>query len=258
MKASPVASKNEHHPLLLLHGMFGEAGNWQECQRRWSPVRKVLAPPLPLFSLKGDEPPINALATFALGVLDSQGIDKAVVAGNSLGGHVALRLALAHPDRVAALVLTGSSGLFERGFERKVPRRPSRSFLHEKISEVFYDSSLVTEELMDGVNATLTDVRKAVHLLRLAKAAKRDNLNLLLHRITCPTLLVWGENDNITPPSVGHEFHELITGSQIRFIPRCGHAPMMERPEEFNAILDEFFTEPFVAGTPALSSLALL
>lgn len=230
-------------PLLLLHGLFGETGNWNACQRYYAPRRQVLVPELPLFSLPSGGQEISALSTSVLKMMDEKGIDRAVVAGNSLGGHVALRLAIAHPDRVEALVLTGSSGLFERGFERRVPRRPSRDFLRTKIQEVFHDPAHVTDELLSEVGRTLADPRKIMAILRLAKAAKRDNLANLLQQVRCPALLVWGENDGVTPPSVAEEFHAGIPDSRLHFIPECGHAPMMEHPVAFIEHLDVFLSE---------------
>ena len=237
-----VAASDAGVPLVLLHGLFGEAGNWGDCAARLQQNLRVLTPDLPLFSLPFGRPLIETLSDHVLRLLDDRGISRAVVAGNSLGGHVALRLAMSHPERVEALVLTGSSGLFERGFESSVPRRPTRRYLEEKIREVFFDPAHVTESLLNAVVRTLTDTRKVLSILRLAKAAKRDNLNSLLHQIRCPTLLVWGENDIITPPSVADDFNKLISGSRLHFIPQCGHAAMMEHPAEFARILDEFLS----------------
>jgi pimeloyl-ACP methyl ester carboxylesterase len=81
---------------------------------------------------------------------------------------------------------------------------------------------------------------KAIKIIALAKSAIRNNLGKELNNINKPTLLVWGRNDTITPPFVGEEFKKLIPGSELHFIDKCGHAPMMEVPEEFNSILHKF------------------
>ena len=81
---------------------------------------------------------------------------------------------------------------------------------------------------------------KAIKIIALAKSAIRNNLGEELNNIQQPTLLIWGNNDTITPPFVAREFHRLIPNSELHFIDKCGHAPMMEQPHEFNVILDKF------------------
>ncbi len=80
-------------------------------------------------------------------------------------------------------------------------------------------------------------------IVAIAKSAQRNNMAEELHKIKVPTLLVWGLNDTITPPLVGHEFNRLIPNARLRFIDRCCHAPMMENPERFNTLLEEFLQE---------------
>jgi pimeloyl-ACP methyl ester carboxylesterase len=84
---------------------------------------------------------------------------------------------------------------------------------------------------------------KAIKVISLAKSAIRNNLGEELNQIKQPTLLIWGNNDTITPPFVGREFQRLIPRSELHFVDKCGHAAMMEVPEEFNRILHKFLTK---------------
>ena len=168
---------------------------------------------------------------------------RAIVGGNSLGGHVALRLALEHRDRVTGLVLTGSSGLFERGFSSGVPHRPDRPWVRAKMEEVFFDPSLVTEGWVDEAHRVVTTPASAVRVLRLARDARRDNLEARLGLIRVPTLLVWGREDRITPPEVGERFRELIPDARLTYLARCGHAPMLEQPEEFADVVADWLED---------------
>ena len=154
-----------------------------------------------------------------------------------MGGHVSLLTTMKFPERVAGLVLTGSSGLFERGFERGVPRRPDRDWIRRKVAEVFYDKSLVKEELLDDVTTTIRNPRMVINIVRLARAVKRSNLREHLPHIHCPVTLVWGTEDEITPPEVAHDFARLLPNAELHFIKECGHAPPIERPAEFAKIL---------------------
>ena len=99
---------------------------------------------------------------------------------------------------------------------------------------------MASKELVDELYETVNIRIKAVKIIALAKSAIRNNLGDEVRQIKQPTLLIWGNNDAITPPFVGQEFHKLIPNSELHFIDRCGHAPMMERPEEFNTILHKF------------------
>ena len=107
----------------------------------------------------------------------------------------------------------------------------------------FYDPATVTKELVDEVYGIVNNRLKAVKVISLAKSAIRNNLGEELNQIKQPTLLIWGNNDTITPPFVGREFHRLIPRSELHFVDKCGHAPMMEVPGEFNRILHKFLTK---------------
>jgi len=240
--------------ILLLHGMFGGADDWRLCAEHLRTHWRVIIPELPVLSLPYSEVGVHSLVQHVERVLTEQGVDRAVLVGNSLGGHIGLSVALRQPDRIAALVLAGSSGLFEKTQERKVPRRPTKEWVHEKIREVFFDEMHVTETLVNEVHETLSDLRQAMKMIRLAKSAKHENLRDILHQIHCPVLLVWGSNDKITPPVIAHEFKQQIPHAELRFIEHCGHAPTIECPREFNRITEEFLRRHFgyaYAGTPA-------
>jgi pimeloyl-ACP methyl ester carboxylesterase len=160
--------------------------------------------------------------------------------GNSLGGHVALVHVLKHPERIHSLTLTGSSGLFENGMGDTYPKRGDYEYIKRKTELTFFDPAMATKELVDEVYDIVNQRTKVIKIIALAKSAIRNNLGDELKEIQVPTLLVWGNNDTITPPFVGKEFERLIPHSTLHFIDQCGHAPMMERPEQFNQILGEF------------------
>jgi pimeloyl-ACP methyl ester carboxylesterase len=136
--------------------------------------------------------------------------------------------------------LTGSSGLFENGMGDTYPRRGDYEYIKKKTEVTFYDPNMATKELVDEVFEITRNRLKVIKIIALAKSAIRHNLGEELSNIKLPTLLIWGNNDTITPPFVAREFHRLIPNSELYFIDKCGHAPMMEQPEEFNVILDKF------------------
>ena len=226
--------RGEGEPVLLLHGLMGRMDDWDDALDLLALSCRPMAPLLPIFHPGLPETSLAALADHVVGLLDALDIPHAVIGGNSLGGHVALTLALARPERVSGLILTGSSGLFERGFTRGVPHRPNAEYVREKMEEIFYDSTLVTPDWVETVRRTVTDPPTALRVVRFARAAKRENLEGRLHEIQAPTLIVWGRDDRITPPEVAERFHGLIPDSRLAFLPRCGHAPMIEQPAAFS------------------------
>jgi pimeloyl-ACP methyl ester carboxylesterase len=226
--------RGEGEPVLLLHGLMGRMDDWDDALDLLALSCRPMAPLLPIFHPGLPATSLAALADHVVGLLDALDIPHAVIGGNSLGGHVALTLALARPERVSGLILTGSSGLFERGFTRGVPHRPNAEYVREKMEEIFYDSTLVTPDWVETVRRTVTDPATALRVVRFARAAKRENLEGRLHEIQAPTLIVWGRDDRITPPEVAERFHGLIPDSRLAFLPRCGHAPMIEQPAAFS------------------------
>lgn len=241
------AGATDYPPMVLLHGIFGKPADWDECERYFFGSCEVFAPRLPLEEASRAQRSLEHVVNHVTDFLDSHGMDRVVLGGNSFGGHIALHVALRCPLRVAGLILAGSSGLFERGYERRVPHRPDRAWLKSKMREVFFDESHVTETLVEEIRHNLSDRRRIAGLVHMAASAKRDNLREVLSQIYTPVLLVWGANDNITPPSVAHEFKERLPLAELEFIDQCGHAPTLEKPHEFNLIVERFLQRHFVA-----------
>lgn len=235
--------RGDGEPVVLLHGLMGHMDHWDATLDALAGTVRLLAPELPVFEPAFPDVSLVALASHVRDLLDALEIGDAVVGGNSLGGHLALELALAHPERVNGLVLTGSSGLFERTFTRGVPHRPTTAYVREKMEQVFYDPALVTDDWVDAVRRTVTTRSTALRAVKVARAARSHNLEPRLSTIRVPTLLVWGEHDRVTPPEVARHFHRLIPRSRLVLLPRCGHAPMLEQAEAFNAVLDTWLRE---------------
>jgi pimeloyl-ACP methyl ester carboxylesterase len=227
-------------PLVLLHGLFGALSNFKDLVEHFRHVNRVIVPILPLFDLDILHTSVGGLAKFVHKFLEAKDLNQIHLLGNSLCGHVALVHTLKHPERISSLILTGSSGLFENGMGDTYPRRGDYDYIKKKTELTFYDPKTATKELVDEVFEITRNRLKVIKIIALAKSAIRNNLGEELNSIKQPTLLIWGQNDTITPPFVAREFHRLIPNSELHFIDKCGHAPMMEQPAEFNIILDKF------------------
>ncbi len=117
------------------------------------------------------------------------------------------------------------------------PRRGDYEFIKKKAQDVFYNPEVATKEIVDEVFATVNNRNKIIRTLAIAKSAIRHNMAKDLPKMRTPTCIIWGKNDTVTPPKVAMEFHELLPDSELFWIDECGHAPMMEHPNEFNELL---------------------
>jgi 2-hydroxy-6-oxonona-2,4-dienedioate hydrolase len=232
--------EGDGEPLVLLHGLFGALSNFKNLIEYFRQYNKVVVPLLPLLEMDILHTSVGGLAKYVNKFIEAKGYEGIHLLGNSLGGHVALIHALKHPEKLKSLILTGSSGLFESGMGDSYPKRGDREYIKKKTELTFYDPNTATAELVDEVYSITNNRIKAIKIIALAKSAIRNNLGEELNQIKLPTLLVWGNNDTITPPFVAQEFHKLIPNSELHFVDKCGHAPMMEVPDEFNAILHKF------------------
>lgn len=235
--------EGEGEPLILLHGLFGALSNFSDLIDYFRQHNKVVVPLLPLFDLDLLHTTVGGLEKFVHKFIEKRGYEHIHLLGNSLGGHVALLHTLKHPEKIKSLTLTGSSGLFESGMGDSYPKRGDYEYIKKKTEITFYDPATATKDLVDEVYGVVNNRMKAIKIIALAKSAIRNNLGEEINQIKKPTLLIWGNNDQVTPPFVGREFHKLITTSELHFVDKCGHAPMMERPEEFNQILHKFLTK---------------
>ncbi len=235
--------EGEGEVLLLLHGLFGALSNFQDLIEHFRKTHKVVVPILPLLDLDLLHTSVGGLQKFVNRFIEHRNYNNVHLMGNSLGGHVALVHILKNPERIKSLILTGSSGLFENGMGDTYPKRGDKEYIRNKTALTFYDPNLATDELVNEVFEITNNRLKVIKIIALAKSAIRNNLGEELNQVKQPTCLIWGNNDTITPPFVGKEFNRLIPNSELHFIDKCGHAPMMETPEEFNQILGGFLAK---------------
>lgn len=226
--------------LLLLHGLFGALSNWEGVINGFSSQYRVVIPLMPIYEMPYKEASVDGLSEFIEGFIAHRNLKDLTLLGNSLGGHIGLIYTLNNPHNVKRLVLTGSSGLFENSMGGSFPKRGSYEYIKERVEYTFYNPKTATKELVDEVFDITNSISKCMNIVAIAKSAQRHNMAEEIKNITVPTLLVWGLNDTITPPHVAHEFNRLIPNSELRFVDKCCHAPMMERPEVFNKILTDW------------------
>ncbi len=233
--------EGEGQPIIVLHGLMGALSNFDGVVSYFSKNGyKVLIPELPLYTLPLIKTNVRNLSKFVKDFINFKGIDDVIFMGNSLGGHISLYFTKHNIKNVKALVLTGSSGLYENSMGATYPKRGDYEFIQNKVEEVFYDKKIATKELVDDVFSIVNDRIKALKTLSIAKSAIRHNMADNLPDFNMPVCLIWGENDIVTPPEVAKGFDKLLPDSELFWVEKCGHAPMMERPDQFNQILESW------------------
>lgn len=226
--------------LLLLHGLFGAAGNFKGIKENFKDKYNVVIPQLPIMSMPLKKLGLSGLVDYIYEFVSYKNYKDLHIVGNSLGGHLAQIFSLRYPELVKSITLTGSSGLFENSMGSTFPKRSNYEFIKSKAQGIFYNPAVATKEIVDEVFDIVNDRSKAIRVVVTAKSAIRNNLQDKMNKIIAPVLLVWGKQDSITPLWVGEKFHELLPNSQLQVLDECGHAPMMEQPKEFNDILSNF------------------
>ena len=229
----------EGTPVVILHGLMGGLSNFEGVINYFpSKGYKILIPELPVYDLPLINSTVKSLAEFLDGFLNFKKLKKVVLLGNSLGGHIALLYSKFHPEKVKGLIITGSSGLYENAMGDGYPKRGDYEYIKAKSEEVFYDPKIATKEIVDEVFESVNDRNKLVRTLAIAKSAIRHNMANDLPNMQTTTAIIWGAQDSVTPPNVAEEFNSLLPNSDLYWIDKCGHAPMMEHPERFNEIMN--------------------
>ena len=231
-------SVGDGQPLVILHGLMGGLSNF-EGLFDFFPKHgySVIAPELPVYNSTLINTNVKYFAKYVKKFIDHKKLKNIVLIGNSLGGHVGLIFSKLYPKLVKGLVLTGSSGLYENSMGDSYPKREDYNFIKKKTQEVFYSPEIATKEIVDEIFETVNDRKKLIKILAMAKSAIRHNMSSDLPKIINETAIIWGKNDTVTPPDVGVEFNNLMPNSELFWIDKCGHAPMMEHPHKFLSLI---------------------
>jgi 2-hydroxy-6-oxonona-2,4-dienedioate hydrolase len=235
-------------PLLLIHGIGGDADEWAFCFEPFSQAHRVIAIDLLGFG-RSAKPLIDyTIAGFVEVVeefLRGLKIERAAVLGESLGGWIASAFALKFPNTVDKLILVDAAGVW--GDIAGLPidvRVSTRAHLRDVFRLLFYDKGLATDLLIDmayQLHLERGDGYTIDSVLRNQQEG-HERLDDVVGQLRVPTLIVWGEQDEMIPLSVGQNLHKLIPGSRLEVISQCGHLPALENPVEFVGRVLEFLT----------------
>jgi pimeloyl-ACP methyl ester carboxylesterase len=235
-------------PIVMLHGTSSSLHTWQGWAEGLRGGRRVVRFDLPGFGLTGPSPTndysLDGYVRFTLAMLDHLGVRRCVLAGNSLGGTIALATALAAPERIERLVLVDSGGhpaapaSVPIGF--RIAQTPvlknlvlfslPRSVIESSVRNVYGDPSRVTPELVDRYfDLTLRAGNRAAVIERLRQIPP-NQIAPRIPTLKVPTLILWGERDRLIPIESGRLFAQEIAGSRLVVYADLGHVPQEEDP----------------------------
>jgi pimeloyl-ACP methyl ester carboxylesterase len=253
-------------PLVFVHGHSGRWQNWLEQIPHFARTHRVVAMDLPGFGesqMPSEHVSIEGYGRFLGRLLDELEIDEAPLVGNSMGGFVAAEACLQAPDRTSALVLVSAAGLSTRylGLSAELMRRRSVVGLaravnaYAKIPEARIETLVRRPRLRWAVlnlvakHPERLSAPMAAELIKgSGKAASAFAMRAImeydfrdrLDDVDVPTLVVWGDSDRVVPVDGAEEYARLIRGARKAILPDTGHVPMVERPQAFNRLLEEF------------------
>jgi pimeloyl-ACP methyl ester carboxylesterase len=242
-----IRHAGEGMPFVYLHSALGESAMWLPFYQTWSKSFRVLVPTHPGFHKSGGFDQIDSIEDMAfhyIEMLDSLGLEQVILGGVSLGGWIAAEIAVRWPERVKKLWLADAPGLWveDQPFPDLFRILHDRDKLRDLL---FHDpkgamATLVIKQEPDE-ETMLAAYQAMTVLARLVWERPYDpKLASRLHRITCPTLLIWGEQDKLVPPAYGDAYRKHLPSAELKLIRNCGHLPMFEKEGEFVETIARF------------------
>jgi pimeloyl-ACP methyl ester carboxylesterase len=251
-------------PLLYLHSASAESSLWGPAFESLSDHYEVVAPVHPGFPGSGGLERMHGIGDLVLhyvDLLDRLDLRRVHVVGSSLGGWIAVELASLYRERVGALVLADAAGLWLD----EAPMREVFGIPPGELAErLFRDQRHPMAQMLHAAGETSwaepppDDVLLAFH--QSTEATARIAWNPYFHdpalpgrldRVSAPTLVLWGAEDRLIPLAHGERYRDSIRGATLKTIPRCGHLPVIERPEEFAREVTAFLRAHPLPGAPA-------
>jgi pimeloyl-ACP methyl ester carboxylesterase len=233
-------------PFVYLHSTMGESFLWLPFYQSWARKFRVLVPTHPGFGKTGFEniDTIEDVAFHYLELFDALGLEEVILGGVSLGGWIAAEFAVRWPERVKRLWIADAPGMWVDEqplpdlFRIVMDRDAARKLLfHEP------DGYMARTVLSDDPDEErmLSAYQNLTALARLVwERPYSPKLPQRLHRVQCPTLLVWGEHDRLVPPAYAEAYRKYIPHAELKLIPNCGHLPMFEREADLVEVVGKF------------------
>jgi pimeloyl-ACP methyl ester carboxylesterase len=253
--------RDDPSPIVLLHGTSASLHTWDGWAAALSKQHRVIRFDLPAFGLTGpalnNNYSIENYAQTVVSILDALNIEQGTLVGNSLGGYIAWVTTVLYPKRVKNLVLIDASGYpFESEslpLAFKIASTPilntlmqgflPRSLVASSLKNVYGDPNLVSDELIDRYFELTTRTGNRQALAERFKQTRPGQMAYRVQEIKVPTLILWGQKDQLIPPKLAERFHQDITHSKVHIFPQLGHVPQEENAQQTVDIMINFLAE---------------
>jgi pimeloyl-ACP methyl ester carboxylesterase len=241
---SELSCEAEQATVVLLPGLFGGGWIWDAVWKALTVDNDYDAVRFPDSWVRLETNVESALVwrNWTVNFLNAANITRPILCGNSLGGLIVLDVAAAHHDRVCGVVASGAPGVSRSGFLSMdwMAHKPDPGTPHPLAQVLFQDPSRMTPEMVDRAYEEIADVTRFRACFQALHVAQEYDATAILDKITCPVLLLWGEQDRVTPIDEWLPHLNRFRSAQLVRIPECGHSPMVEKPDEFNDALLAF------------------
>ena len=231
----------EGQPVLLLHGLFGKVSMWKRITESLRKNFRVVVPRLPLFDLPIDQANIKELSRHLHELVEWHRLTNVHLVGHGIGGQLALTYASEHRSNVNKIVVSGSDLFQSEELDVITSVDRDHEMIGEKVRSAFYNSYLAGPALVNEIYRTIENDSTRATIENLVRSSANGSVGPVLNKIDHRVMLLWGLEDKITPPGIAFHFHDCLQNSEIRFIEKCGHLPMVEEPERFVKHLASFF-----------------
>ncbi|HEY0598101.1 alpha/beta hydrolase [Sphingopyxis sp.] len=259
--------------IILLHGSNSSLQTWEPLVKRLGGTWRIVTLDLPGHGLTGGTPDKDYSAAGMIAAVDvvaaKLGLDHFVLGGNSMGGWVAWRYALAEPERVDALLLLDASGMPLRKGEKAPPSNigfrvleypfgrwlatqiTPRSLVEESVRGSVAKQAIVDDAMIDRYWELLRFPGNREATVLRARMDREPAMAARVGEIEAPTLILFGDRDRLINPSAAKTFNERIAGSEVVMLPGIGHLPMEEAPDATAAAIADFLKRRLVPASPA-------
>ncbi|MEI9918474.1 MAG: alpha/beta hydrolase [Bacteroidota bacterium] len=228
--------------LLLLHGLFGKVSMWKRTIDGLKKNFRVIVPRLPLFDLPVEQANIRELSAHLHEFIEWHQLSDVLLVGHGIGGQLALIYASEHPGNVEKIVVSGTD-LFQSEELDVIASvdHDQYELIGDRVRSAFYNTYLAGPALVNDIYKTIEDESSRANIENLIRSSANTSVESMLNKLDHRVMLLWGLEDRITPPAITFHFHDFLQNSEIRFIEKCGHLPMVEEPERFVRHLNSFF-----------------
>jgi pimeloyl-ACP methyl ester carboxylesterase len=228
-------------PIIFCHGLFGSFRNFAEIGKALAHKYRVLVPCMPMYDAPLKKCTVEELSVYLHFFIEDLGLENVILAGNSMGGGTVLNYATLYPHKVNKILLFSSSGLSFIPMRGGAMKLKDFNYVKNLLMDIFYDGSHITDEEVREVYNVMQNKQTLLRCLSFTRSTKRNYLHDKLKGLPHPTLILWGKEDNVTPPFIAEEFKSHLKNSTLHYLDHCGHCAPYEKPLECLAHIEAFF-----------------